>query len=360
MLAGIPLRVKEAAKSLWYDFWGEDRVPMAQVSPGAVLCLYALRHRSFLPSRIPPELRCRESQLQSQGWSLFQKSLLEPDMTILTRRLQSIHASDAAAFLELMLSTESLSETITVLDHLLTDHYLFHVQPSVLGNLVATLIVRVFPHMGNQEELENALECLSRIINIATQKSIGDISSAIPEIFGNVLDRLDPCYNILCFGIFLCLANQWPDTSDVNQGKVLDSLRARIRYETHTRGGARGNKRIHTDFLISLRLVLTLERLYSKGELTPMFPMFYPDMEELVGKTFRDAWDVLGLRELYDHQVGMYLAAKGEGIGQMKRSRKPIRAKKYPRRSRRARKQDKEFDRLLTGKRRTVLGMFSW
>ncbi|KAH9203057.1 hypothetical protein DL95DRAFT_508833, partial [Leptodontidium sp. 2 PMI_412] len=301
MLAGMPLHVKHAAEGLWYDFWGEGRVPMAQVSLGAVSCLHALRHRSFLPRRIPPELRCRESRIQCQGWSLFQKSLPELDMTILIGRLQSIHGSDAVAFLELMLSTESLSKTITILDHLSTSRYFFHVQPSVLGNLFATLVVRLTPHMDNQEELGNALECLSQIINMATQNSIGDASSAIPEIFGNVLDRLDPCYNILCFGIFLCLANQWPDTSDVNQGKVLDSLRARIRHETRTRGGARGKKRIHTDFLISLRVVLTLERLHRKGELTPMFPIFYPDMDELVGEMFRDAWDVLGLRELYDN-----------------------------------------------------------
>ena len=141
---------------------------------------------------------------------------------------------------------------------------------------------------------------------------------------------------------------------------MLDSLRARIRDETCTRDGPKGNKRIHTDFLISLRLVLTLERLCSKYKLTPMFPIFYPDMEELVGKTFRDAWDILGLGELYDHQVGMYLKAKGEGIGQMKRSRQPIGAKKYSRGGCCTRKQDKEFDRLLTGKPWTIFGVFSW
>ena len=180
--------------------------------------------------------------MQSQGWSLFQKSLPEPDLTILIGRLQSIHDADAVAFLELMLSTESLSKTLTILDHLSTSHYCFHVPPSVLSNLFATLVVRLTPQMDNQEGLGIALECLSRIINMATQNSIGDASSAIPEIFGNVLDRLDPCHNILCFGIFLCLANQWPDTSDVNQGKVLDSLRARIRHETYTRAGAKGQK----------------------------------------------------------------------------------------------------------------------
>ena len=50
--------------------------------------------------------------MQSQGWSLFQKSLPEPDLTILIGRLQSIHDSDVVAFLELMLSTESLSKIL--------------------------------------------------------------------------------------------------------------------------------------------------------------------------------------------------------------------------------------------------------
>ena len=36
-------------------------MPMAQVSRGAASYLFALRHRSFLPRRIPPELRCRDA-----------------------------------------------------------------------------------------------------------------------------------------------------------------------------------------------------------------------------------------------------------------------------------------------------------
>ena len=82
-------------------------------------------------------------------------------------------------------------------------------------------------------------------------------------------------------------------------------------------------------------------------------------MEDLVGKTFRDVWDVLGLRKLYIKQLAAYMKAKGEGIGEMKKSGKANGVKKSSRGSYRERRQDRKLDRLLT-REKSLWGFVSW
>ena len=111
---------------------------------------------------------------------------------------------------------------------------------------------------------------------IVTQKAIGDKSPAIPVISENVLCHLETPLVVFCFGIFLCRADQWPDTADATQHKVLDVLRARMRRETRARG-IDGKRQIHTDILISVQVVLIVELVStttSRSVYRHAFPLF--------------------------------------------------------------------------------------
>ncbi|KAH9203680.1 hypothetical protein DL95DRAFT_501327 [Leptodontidium sp. 2 PMI_412] len=200
------------AYEMWGEFWEHEYVPWHQVNRVAVECFNRLRSPGPLPKRIPPELRCRASEKQRAGWELFQDTLPETRTTALKIAFRALPGPDVAAFLELMLVNNTVDMVIEVLksfwgkstklppvSYPRTSREIpsLMIGLSEVGNLLATLVVKLSASMDDEQTMHKGFECLDRIFRMVTKRNLGDPSPAIPSIFKHVLHRLEEPYVVL-------------------------------------------------------------------------------------------------------------------------------------------------------------------
>ena len=317
--------VHRAADEMWGDFWEHEYIPWHQVNKVAVECFNRLRSLEPPPRRIPPELRCRASMKQRTGWELFQNTLPEARTTALEMAFRALPGPDVAAFLELMLVNNTIHRTIEALGSFWGKSTK---QPPVgypgtsreipslmielpeVGNLLATLVVKLSAFMDDEQTMYKGFECLDRIFQMVTKRNLGDPSPAIPSIFKHVLHRLEEPYVVLCFAMFLGLAEGRPRTDDINR-ELLEEVGHRLR-EKQMSGLA-------MEILVSMNVVLAVR---SQAGKCLMFPILFRSMEAMIGQTFSNTFSVLGLKRTWKNGVKEYLREGHEGVRSVEREQK--------------------------------------